>query len=328
VSRALAGAGFVEVRSYPFMGEPVLDALGIPSDDERRRVVTLANPLSDEEPWLRTSLLPTLLTTARRNLGRGFPDLALFETGRVFLARAETPRAPRLGVDHRPSVEELRALDRALPEQPVHVAVVLCGTREPRGWWGSGRPADWADAVDAVRAAADALRVPVTVRAGERAPWHPGRCAEVLAGPAGAAQVVGHAGELHPKACAALGLPPGTCVAELSLDALAEHAERVPRAPTISSYPVATQDVALVVADDVPAGDVEAALVRGAGPLLESLRLFDVYEGEQVGAGHKSLAYTLRFRAPDRTLTADEASEARAAAVAEAARLVGATPRG
>lgn len=100
------------------------------------------------------------------------------------------------------------------------------------------------------------------------------------------------------------------------------------RAPHVSSYPVATQDVALVVDASVPAGEVEAALREGAGELLEAIRLFDVYTGEQVGEGRKSLAYALRFRAPDRTLTAEEASRARAAAVASASDRTGAVLRG
>ncbi len=133
----------------------------------------------------------------------------------------------------------------------------------------------------------------------------------------------------------AFGLPPRTCAMELDLSVIETAAtDSGPvQAPVISSYPVATQDVALVVADTVPAAAVKAALEAGAaaagtGVLLEDVRLFDVYTGEQVGQGHKSLAYTLRLRAPDRTLTAEEAGAARDAAVAEAARLTGAVLRG
>jgi phenylalanyl-tRNA synthetase beta chain len=332
LARALAGTGMVEVRSYPFIGEEALDALALSAADVRRRALRLANPLSDEEPLLRTTLLPGLLATARRNIGRGFPDLALFETGHVFWPRPDAPPAPRPGVDGPPSAAERAALDEALPDQPEHVAVVLTGSIEASGWWGQGRPADWADAVETARVIARALGADVDVRAAELSPWHPGRCAEVVVrtGPDAAdapAVVAGHAGELHPRVCAALGLPARTCAVELSVTVLAAHAVRVVQAPTISTYPVATQDVALVVDAGVPASDVHDALVAGAGPLLESARLFDVYVGDQVGAGRKSLAYALRFRAPDRTLTADEASQARAAAVASAEARVGAVPR-
>jgi phenylalanyl-tRNA synthetase beta chain len=137
---------------------------------------------------------------------------------------------------------------------------------------------------------------------------------------------VGHAGELHPRVVAALGLPERTCAMELDLDLLGAAAGPVP-APKLSTYPLATQDVALVVDADVPAAEIEAALRDGAGALLESVRLFDVYRGEQVGEGKASLAYALRFRAPDRTLTVEETSAARDAAVAEAARRTGAVQR-
>lgn len=151
VGRALAGAGFVEAPNYPFVSEQVLDQLGLDADDPARRVVKLVNPLNDEEPALRTSLLPGLLAALRRNDGRGTHDLALFETGLVFQPREERAAARHLPVDRRPTDEELAALDAVLPEQPRHVAVVLAGAREQAGWWGPGRPAGWADAVEAAR---------------------------------------------------------------------------------------------------------------------------------------------------------------------------------
>jgi phenylalanyl-tRNA synthetase beta chain len=327
-ARALAGHGFVEVRSYPFGSTETLDALGIPAEDPRRTALRLANPLSDAEPLLRTSLLPGLLATARRNVGRGAPDLAVFETGRVFLPARGAPPAPRLAVDRRPTADEVAALDAAVPDQPVHVALVLTGLREPRGWWGPGRAATWGDAVEAVRVLADALRARVHVQAAAHAPWHPGRCAQVTAVAAdGTQRVAGWAGELHPRVCAELGLPPRTCAAEVELRALVGDQDEIVQAPFVSTFPVATQDVALVVADTVPADDVRAALLDGAGPLLESVRLFDVYVGDQVPPGHRSLAFALRLRAPDRTLTAEEAAAVRDAAVAEAARRTGAVQR-
>jgi len=324
VSRALAAAGFVEVISYPFHGAEVLDAFGVAADDERRRLVRLANPLSDQLPYLRTTLLPPLLQALRRNLGRGSFDLALYEMGRVFLERPGAPAAPRPPVNRRPSPEELAALDQALPGQPMHVAAVLTGARELPGWWGPGRDAVWADAVAAARAVAAA--VPgreLTVEAADLPPWHPGRCAALSID----GQRIGYAGELHPRVTAAMELPARTIAMEMDLSALlAGHAEIVD-APRVSTFPPATQDVALIVDDAVPAAEVEAALRGGAGELLESLRLFDVYTGAQIGPDRRSLAYALRFRARDRTLTSEEASAARDAAVAEATRRTGAVLR-
>src|SRR5262249_28930428 len=150
---------------------------------------------------------------------------------------------------------------------------------------------------------------------GRQAPWHPGRCAEiVVADPDGGETVIGYAGELHPAVCEALAIPPRTCAMEINLDAIALPG--VVEAPTFSTYPPALIDVALVVDEATPAGDVQAALIEGAGPLLETVRLFDVYTSEALGADRKSLAYSLTFRAPDRTLTGEEAVAARDAAVA------------
>lgn len=329
VGRALAGAGYVEAPNYPFVSEQVLDQFGLDADDPARRVVKLVNPLNDEEPALRTSLLPGLLAALRRNDGRGTHDLALFETGLVFQPREERAAARHLPVDRRPTDEELAALDAVLPEQPRHVAVVLAGAREQAGWWGPGRPAGWADAVEAARLVAREAGAALTVRAGQYGPWHPGRCAELVITVDGSERVVGHAGELHPRVLKALHLPARTCAMELDLDALEQVGDDTPQAPRISTFPVATQDVALVVDKPVPAAEVEAALREGAGELLEAIRLFDVYENEeQLGDGKKSLAYALRFRAADRTLTVDEASAARDAAVALAGERTGAVLRG
>ncbi|MCB5170282.1 phenylalanine--tRNA ligase subunit beta [Streptomyces bambusae] len=328
VGRALAGAGYVEALNYPFLGEQVFDQLQLPAHDAARQVVKLVNPLSDEEPALRSTLLPGLLGSLRRNDSRGSHDLALFETGLVFKAGAEPGVAVRLPVDRRPTADEVASLNAALPAQPRHAAVVLAGAREQAGWWGKGRPSDWADAVEAARSLAREAGAELVVRQGQYGPWHPGRCAELLVTLDGVEQVIGHAGELHPRVVKALGLPDRTSAMELDLDRLAAAGGPALQAPRISTFPVATQDVALIVDASVPAASVEAALRKGAGELLESLRLFDVFTGEQVGEGKKSLAYALRFRAADRTLTAEESTAARDAAVALAAERTGAVLRG
>ncbi|MFE7776135.1 phenylalanine--tRNA ligase subunit beta [Streptomyces sp. NPDC057445] len=329
VGRALAGAGHVEALNYPFIGEGVFDQLGLDAEDPRRAVVKLVNPLSDEEPALRTTLLPGLLAALRRNVGRGANDLALFETGLVFRPTGEETALPAgLSVDRRPTEEQIAALDAVLPRQPRRAATVLAGAREQAGWWGAGRPADWADAVESARTVAREAGVELVVRADRHAPWHPGRCAALYATVGGEETLVGHAGELHPRVIKALGLPERTCAMEVELDLLERAGEGTLQAPRISTFPVATQDVALVVPSDVPSAEVERVLREGAGELLESVRLFDVFTGEQIGEGKKSLAYALRFRAPDRTLTVDEASAARDAAIALAAERVGAVLRG
>lgn len=310
VGRTMAGAGFVEVLGFPFVGDADLDALGLPADDTRRTTLRLANPLSSEQPLMTTTLLPALLRAAARNVSRGTADLAVFEAAPVTQPKSGVG-APILGVDRRPTVEEWAALNDALPAQPMHLALVLCGDRDRAGWWGAGRAVAWSDAVEAVREVAVALGCEITVRSAAVAPWHPGRCAELLLGDS----VIGHAGELHPNVCRTFGLPERTAVAEVDLDALIARATE-PVAPSFSSFPVAKEDVALVVDATVLAAEVAATLQEGAGELCESVRLFDVYTGEQIGEGRKSLAFALRFRAPDRTLTEEETSAARTAAVA------------
>ena len=270
-----------------------------------------------------------------RNIGRGFGDLALYEMGLVFrLGPGGQGVAPILAVDHGPSAAEIAELEAALPGQPLRIGVVLAGNREASGWWGQGRAAGWQDAVEAAREVLRVARVPYRVEQDQHAPWHPGRCAAIIiTGADGAEQLAGHAGELHPRVAQAFRLPDRTCAMEMDLSVIGAATAALPpvQAPLISAFPVATQDVALVVRESVPAAAVEAALAAGAagtdGGLLEEVRLFDIYTGEQVGEGNKSLAYRLRFRAPDRTLTDDETSAARDAAVAEAARRVGAMLR-
>jgi phenylalanyl-tRNA synthetase beta chain len=322
IGRTLAGAGCVEVISFPFVGDAAFDALGLPGDDPLRRTVRLANPLSSEEPSYTTTLLPGLLKAAARNVGRGATGVALFETGTVAFPVDRGP-APIYGVDWRPSDGELAKLFEALPEQPLHLAVVLAGERERAGWWGAGRDAGWSDAISIVRRLATELGVEVEVVSTARAPWHPGRCARVLVDGA----EFGHAGELHPKVCQAFGLPARTAAVEIDLDFLMRHARDVTPGPDFSTYPQAKEDVALVVGAAVTTAEVESALREGAGDLLESIRLFDVFTGDQVGEGRKSLAFALRFRAPDRTLTEEETTAARNAAVALAAERTGAVQR-
>ncbi|GGD20151.1 phenylalanine--tRNA ligase subunit beta [Nocardioides daphniae] len=319
--RAAAAEGYSEVLTFPFVGEADFDALGIPADDARRHALRLVNPLSSEQPFMTTTVLPGLLRTAARNVGHGAGSFALFETATVTVPRDVA--APILPVDRGPDADELAALDAAVPEQPLHLALVAVGEADGSGWWGEGRPVSWADAVEAVRAVADSVGLEVGARGVEHAPWHPGRCAELSVD----GEVIGHAGELHPKVCTTLGLPRGTVAAEVDLDVLIERSVHLRPASVFSTQPLAKEDVALAVDADVPAADVEAALREGAGDLLESIRLFDVYTGEQVGEGRKSLAYALRFRAEDRTLTEKETAAFREAAVASAVEKVGAVQR-
>jgi len=323
VGTTLADRGLVEVLSYPFVGDAELDALLVPADDDRRRGPRLANPLSDEQPYLRSSLLPGLLAAARRNIGRGNVDLALFEIGTVFVGAVESVASVRPSVDRRPTDDEWATLNDLLPQQPLHVAVLLSGIREPQGWWGPARPASWTDAVEAARTIGSTCGVELEAVAGVDPSFHPGRTARVLV----AGHDIGVAGELHPRVIEAYGLPARSAALSLDLAAVISAAPEVRPAPSVGTQPLAKEDLAVVVDRDVPVSAVQLALADGAGAILESVRLFDVYEGPQVPEGKRSLAFALRFRAPDRTLDAAETAAARDAALAAASARCGATLR-
>ncbi|UXA20406.1 phenylalanine--tRNA ligase subunit beta [Mycobacterium sp. SMC-4] len=321
IGKSLALSGFVEVLPTPFLPAGVFEQWGLPADDVRRNTTHVLNPLEADRPQLATTLLPGLFEALSRNVSRGSVDVALFAIAQVVEPTSETRAVERIPNDRRPTEDEIAMLDASLPHQPQHVAAVLAGLRELAGPWGPGRRVEPADAFEAVRVVGRAAGVDFVFRAAEYLPWHPGRCAELLIGE----QVVGHAGQLHPAVVERSGLPKGTCAIEIDLDAV-PITERLP-APGVSPFPAVFQDVALIVEGSVAAQSVIDTVRDGAGPLLEDVRLFDVYTGPQIGEHRKSLALALRFRAPDRTLTEDEASAMRDAAVEAAARRHGAVQR-
>ena len=322
IGKSLALSGYVEVLPTPFLPAGVFDQWGLAADDSRRHTTSVLNPLESDRPHLATTLLPALVEALSRNVSRGFGDVALFSIAQVVQPGTQTRAIGLIPTDRRPTDAEIALLDEALPQQPVHVGVVLAGLREPRGPWGPGRAVEAADAFDAVRVMARAAGVDVDLRPAQYLPWHPGRCAEVVID----GRVIGHAGQLHPAVLERCGLPKGTCAAELDIDAIA-FGSTLP-SPRVSPFPAVFQDVSLVVDAEVAAQGVIDAVRDGAGDLLEDIALFDVYTGPQIGAGRKSLTLALRFRATDRTLTEDEASAARDAGVAAAGQRFGAALRG
>ena len=323
VARALADNGFIETYTFPFVSRERADELGLGEKDPQRDAVAVLNPLDEAAPLLRTTVLASLVGAVKTNLARGTRDLAVFEEGLVFRPAegwAELD-AVELPVSRRPGDEAIATAVRRLPVQPRHLAAVLCGAAVAAGVEGPGRQVDWADAIEAAEIVAEAAGVRLETAQGEAAPWHPGRCAELRVG----GQVVGHAGELHPEVCEALGLPRRTAAMELDLSALPVP-DPAP-APVVSHYPATLIDVAVVVAEAVPVGEVEAALREGAGELLDGLRLFDVYRDAKLGEDRKSLAFKMELRAADRTLTSEEGVAVRDAAVAVAAERFGASIR-
>ena len=317
VAILLANKGFTEVYNYPFVSPSVVASLGYEGD--RASAVRVANPMSEEFPVLRTHLLPGLLTTASRNIGRGSKDLALFEIGSIF--RNNSPLLPQevISTASKPSADQVKKIYDSVPPQPIHVGAVMCGNIEPKGWDSVGRVATWNDAIGMAISIVESTGNSWTITTSDFAPWHPGRCAEILVN----GKPVAHAGELHPRACSVMGVPARSVAFVVNLSAIPFVSET--SAPVIQTMPAAVQDIALVVSHDVRAADVESALRAGAGELLESITLFDRYD--KVEDGKLSLAYSLVFRASDRTLTADEVSGYRLAAAESAHKMCGAIVR-
>lgn len=317
IAQMLADRGLVEVQTYPFLSDATMQVMGYTG--ERAQAFRLANPISEDAPLLRTHLIPGLIEAAQRNMSRGARDFSLFEMGAIFRNNTSLPVIDSPSIDTRPTQEIIDAVYAGVPSQPIHVGGLLVGRAEREGWQGKGRVYDWSDAVALAEAVLMTCNLEWTTVRSDFAPWHPGRCAELLVG----GRAVAHAGELHPRVVAEYGLPPRSCAFVVNLSAL--PAREIVRAAVLGTMPVAVQDIALIVDASVLAADVAAALRSGAGELLESLELFDRYD--QIGEGKVSLAFTLTFRAPDRTLTGAEVSVMRETAV-EAARLaVGAVLR-
>ncbi|HXD62029.1 MAG TPA: phenylalanine--tRNA ligase subunit beta [Lacisediminihabitans sp.] len=324
VAQMLAANGLTEVLAYPFVSEQSNNVFGSPSAGAVPQL-KLANPLDGEVPYLRTSLIPGLIEVARRNLSRSLTDLAIFEAGSVFLP--EPNRSYGVGAlpvgDARPSVDVLHALNAGIPPQPRHLAALFVGDAVQKQPGQVALKRGLGDALAAVQQLGVALRVEISPRQGSHQAMHPGRTAELFVGE----QSVGFAGELLPALAEELDLPRVVAVLELDLDALVALAREDVAPAAIATLPAATQDLSLVVAAEVPAGEVRAAIVEGAGSLLEDARLVDDYRGSGVEDGAKSLTFALRFRAVDRTLTAAEATEAKLAGLALATQRFGAVLR-
>ncbi len=317
IALMLANQGYTEVINYPFVNQELVDALGFTGD--RAKSFKLANPMSEDFPLLRTHLLPGLLTTLSRNINRGAKDLALFEIGSVFRNISPLGKIVLPTTERKPSQKVIDSIYSSVPNQMLFVAGVSCGEKYLSSWQGEGSRFEWSDAVSKAAEIIESTGNKYEITGTDLAPWHPGRCAEFKV----AGKVVAHAGELHPRVIATLNLPARTCAFAVILNELPEA--KLGAAPRIWNMPAAVQDIALVVSKNVLASDVEDSLRIGAGELLESISLFDRYD--QIGDEKVSLAFTLTFRAADRTLTAEEVSGYRDEAVKRAGKDCGAVLR-
>jgi phenylalanyl-tRNA synthetase beta chain len=291
---ALRDRGLHECISYSFTSPEKLARLRLGDDP----VLRLDNPLNEELSVMRPLLLPGLLDAAAHNAAHGRPGVALFESAHVY------------GPDGALDDARDESPDGALPAAERHHLSVAITEAASGGWRSEPVPADF----HAVRGILDAVLATAGAEAsfelGERPFLHPGRAADVLAADG---RRLGFAGELHPRVADAWDLAGPVAVFELDVELLADLAPGgVGRYRDISGFPVVLQDIAVVVPEDVAAAEVVSTVEDAAGELLESTEIFDLYRGEQVGEGNRSLAIRLRFRAPDRTLTDDEVAARRA----------------
>lgn len=327
IAYELAETGFVESLSYPFVGEEDIKSFRQNVDEVAEVSVRIANPLAGDRPWLRRSILMTLAGTVRRNLHRGLTDISMYELGHVYFSDPNAPAIPALPGSVRPSNAELVALDAGLPDQPLHVAALLTGRAEETGWLGTHRDVDWSDAVEALQRVGKRIGITFVLDQfdANNAPvsWHPGRSARVcIIAEDGSSVNLGVVGELHPHVCESLDLPKHSAAFELDLTQLFNNMLMKPvQAKPISTFPPVKQDFAFTAPVALKAETLRDAVANAAGDLLESIELFDVYEGEQLAEGLRSLAYSVIFRAADRTLSGEEMEAVRESITKSAAQL-------
>jgi len=317
VAMMLASRGLAEVQTFPFTNQATIDVMGFVG--ERASTYKVANPMSEEFPLMRVHLVPGLIEVAQRNISRGAKDFAIFEMGSIFRSSQKLVPAISPDLSKRPDQKVIDQIFASVPVQGYHVAGLLVGKVENENWQGKARAYNWQDAVAFAQDVLALCNLEWSVARSDLAPWHPGRCAELIVN----GKAVAHAGELHPRIIAAYGLPERSVAFAVALNALPDS--QLVRPTTVGTMPAAVQDVALVVDAKVSAADLEGALREGAGDLLESITLFDRYD--KIGDGKISLAFTLVFRATDRTLTGEEVSAMREAATAVAAAKFGAIVR-
>jgi phenylalanyl-tRNA synthetase beta chain len=308
---AMRDLGFDEIVGWSFTDPGETARLRLDAEDRRAAPVAIANPLSEEQSVMRTTLVGSLLDVARRNLARGADRVALFESGRVYLPSSPTGRKLTHTVGNRP-VDPLEGAflgNTAAPfSEPHRIGCLAAGPLQPKSWRTAEAPADFFALKGVLEGLAAAFGVALTFGAGGEPFLHPGRSAAVsLDG-----GEIGWVGELHPLVCRAWDLDAASGF-EVSLAALVDAATAGDEAfEDVTTYPAVRQDLAVAVPADVSAAAVREAVLAGGGELLRAAEVFDLFEGEQLGESRKSLALRLEFRAGDRTLTDEEVAGLRA----------------
>ena len=305
----LAALNMHEVLNYPFVSEN--DFVNQKDFDQ---AIQIANPLSEEESFLRTSLLPGLLKASKRNLSRGQENIAIFELGSIFLKPKNLRhKILKIGVNKRPSIKDLSLLDALLPNQPKYVSGIFCGKTS-----NNLKEIDsytWRDSIWVVMEVLIEFGITYDVNNAVDGNFHPGRCAIFK----NKETIFGYAGEIHPKIVDKYGIDDKVFGFELNLDFLGSH-QAIKLAPKFSNMPVVKEDFAFVVDKKIKAVDIRNTIKSVKPEIIETVKLFDVYEGKNLGEGKKSLAFNIRYRDENKTLSTDEISQLRAKIIEQVER--------
>lgn len=295
IRRVLASLGMDEARSFAFTHPSLFDKLNVPEDSELRCAIPIMNPLTDEYPLVRTTLLTNLFENAVRNFSRKNEDIRIFELAPVFLPKAL------------PVTEQ--------PDEVLKLVGLLTGRREPVGWGQDGAAIDFYDAKGVVEQLFSALSISrYTVEAGEHFALHPGKTAVFKKG----RDVLAVVGEVHPAVQEAFGVTKKLYVFEMDVATMLANAAKNFTSQSLPKYPGVSRDLALIVSEKTAAADVERVIKKNAGPYFKDVALFDLYTGKQIGEGKKSLAFAMRFQSGEKTLT-DEEVDAAVGKIVEAA---------
>ena len=270
----MLSSGLYETYTYSFTSPKVFDRLNLPKDDKQRNAVVITNPLGEDFSVMRTTTIPQMLEVINTNYNRKVDEGRFFEISYVYL--------PREG--------------EMLPDEKRTLTIGMYGNTDFYG----------------IKGIVEQLILQMNIKNAEfiaeknNPVFHPGKTARVVIG----GETAGYVGEIHPDVADNFDCPYDTYIAVLEIKPLVENAVMEREYKPLPRYPAVSRDIAVIVSDDLPVGDIEKALKSRGGEYLEEIRLFDVYRGEQVPEGKKSVAYTLVFRSPDRTLVDDDVNRA------------------
>ena len=272
IGEELCAQGMYEIYTYTFTSPSVFDKLNVPADSDLRNTVKISNPLGEDTSVMRTTTIASMLDTLSRNYNHRNPSARLFEIGKVFIPTSE---------------------DGSLPDEPQKVTIGIYGGKT-----------DFYDIKGVCETMFDGLNIKkVRYEAVTDNPtFHPGRCAKITAG----GRNIGIIGEIHPAVSRRFGIDTPVYVGELDFEAMFKSADDNIKFRELPKYPAVTRDIAMLVDRAVPVADIEEVIRKAGGATLENVKLFDVYEGEQIAEGKKSVAYSATFRAADRSLTGEE----------------------